>query len=237
MKQILVIEDNQRLRKSVTRALENAGYFVVETDSVQGAFARMRVERIDLILLDLTLGDESGLDILKAIRRQDHTLPIIIVSSASEVGSKLYGFSSGCDDYVTKPFHTEELLSRVRRQLELRSKLPGQMPGNIESEIEAGPFRLNVLGCKVYKGEREIGMQRKLLDMMLLFMRNPGVVISKRTLQRECWPESEHVSDNTMYVHVRRLRTLIEEDPDNPEYLQTLRGSGFVFKVPLQVPD
>lgn len=232
---ILVIEDNEPVRRYIVNALESAGFETVAAANGRSAFSSLRNDFFDLVLLDLKLPDVDGLDILKTIRRQDEDIPVVVVSSLQEVETKVLGFDIGCDDFITKPFQVPELIGRVRRLLR-RVNLAsagyspaGSEPTSIREKIEAGPFVIDLREVSVHKNGTEITMRKKLFDLLVVFVRHPGVVISKKTLYERAWGAHDEVSDNSLYVHLHQLRTLIEEDPASPRYLRTVRGVGFVF--------
>lgn len=212
--------------------LEKAGYNVTYAASGESAFSRLRYDSFDLILLDLFLGDTHGMEILKLIRRQNDALPVIIVSSCTDLDVKVNGFEIGCDDYLTKPFFAEELLSRVKRQLKRVETFKREAASErIIENIDLPPFRFNIRSCEVFKNGEPIPMRRKLFDLFLLFAQNPNQTLPKETILANCWNDSEDATTNTLYVHINQLRGLIESDQNSPRYIQTIRGVGFRFCV------
>ena len=236
MNRILVVEDNAQLRKYVHSTLERAGYLVTTAGSGEAAFSRLRYENFDLVLLDLMLGDTHGLEILRLIRRQNDSLPVIIVSTCMDVEVKVDGFEIGCDDYLTKPFYSEELLSRVKRLLKRRSAIAQAVTTSpIADTINCPPFELDIRRCQVKKHDTPIGMRRKLFDILLYLVQRQGETVSKRELLNHCWDHSDEATTNSLYVHIRQLRSLIEDSPNSPRYVNTVRGFGFRF-TPYSAP-
>lgn len=165
---ILVVEDNTQLRKYIQSTLERAGYLVTTADSGEAAYSRLRYEDFDLVLLDLMLGDTNGLEILRLIRKQDEVLPVIIVSTCLDITVKVDGFEIGCDDYLTKPFYSEELLSRVKRQMKRLSALAEPPTSTTIAEtINCPPFVLDLRQNRLEKNGAAIEIRRKLFDIML----------------------------------------------------------------------
>lgn len=225
---ILVVEDNDRLRRFIISNLTKAGYTVFEAESGKAAYTVLKEQYLDLILLDLRLGDLDGIEILKTIRRQDEDLPVIIVSSIVDQGVKLDGFEIGCDDYITKPFYIEELLGRVRRLLKRTRSHSGSNAG-ITERILSGPFTLDVKTLGVTKDGSPIPMRRKLFDLFLFFVRHPDTILSNEALFDRAWDSREGMNENSLYVHIRQLRTLIEEDPSEPRFIKTVRNAGYIY--------
>ncbi len=224
----LVVEDVEALRRFMAGAMEKAGFRTEQAATAREARAFLKDGCFDIVLLDLKLGQESGLDILKLIRRQDPGLPVIIVTSCAELNDKIAGFDSGCDDYVTKPFYSQELVSRARRLVVRSGRAPGEAITILES-IEAGPFVLDLRSSQATKEGVPLPMRKKLFDLFHILARNEGRVVAKEALLEALWERPEDSSENSLYVHIRQLRSLIEEDPDDPRHIVTARGIGFKF--------
>ncbi len=227
---ILVVEDNDRLRRYIRGTLEKVGFRVREAESGKTAYAILRSEFLDLVLLDLRLGDVDGLEILKTIRRQDEQLPVIIVSSVDDRDVKVDGFEVGCDDYVTKPFYAEELLGRVRRLLR-RARPRPEGDRIVPETIASGPFTLDVSSLSVHKNGVPIQMRKKLFELFLFFVRHPDMVLTKEALFDRAWDARDGMNENSLYVHIRQLRLLIEDDPATPHFIRTVRSAGFLYSV------
>lgn len=226
---VLIVEDNDRLRKFVRSSLEKNGYRVFEAATGAVAFSILREEYLDIVLLDLHLGDIAGIDILRTIRRQDEDLPVIIVSTIQDQDVKVGGFDIGCDDYITKPFYMQELLSRMARLLKRR-----QGPGTkaaVEERIRSGPFEIDVRGLSVKKEGTPIEMRKKLFDLFLYFVKNEETVLSNEALFSRAWEAAEEMNENSLYVHIRALRKLVEDDPAEPRYIRTVRNAGYVYSA------
>ena len=224
---ILVVEDNGRLRRFVASNLEKEGFSVLEAESGKAAFSILKNNTPDLILLDLRLGDYDGIEILKTIRRQDD-IPVIIVSSIDNQNIKLDGFDLGCDDYITKPFYIDELIARVNRLLK---RVEGRYTPRvtISERITSGPFIIDVNTQTVEKNNTPIKMRKKLFDLFLFFVKNPDIIITFDQLFDRLWTEESNFSESSLYVHIRHLRSLIEENPSKPKYIRTVKNSGYVY--------
>lgn len=225
---ILVVEDNERLRSFVAGALKKADYAVREAGDGKAAREILKKEFLNLVLLDLNLGDSNGIEILRMIRRQDEELPVIIISSDQSHNSKVDGFDVGCDDYITKPFYVDELLGRVRRILKrARPRTNGMRI--LDETIESGPFSVDVGSLAVHKNGRPIEMRKKLFELFLFFMRHPDTLLTNEALFDRAWDIREGVNVNSLYVHIRQLRELIEDDPAKPMHIVTVRGAGYMY--------
>lgn len=227
-KKILVVEDSSKLRAYIASNLNNAGYEVAEASSGQDAFDILKNGCIDLILLDLNLGDMNGMDLLKTVRRQDALLPVIIVSSITNHDSKLTGFSTGCDDYITKPFYVDELLARIQRMLD-KAAITNRPAAPLDETIHSGPFTINVGTMEVTKNGTPLILRNKLFSLFLHFLRNPGLVLSNAVLFSQVWDPSEEINENSLYVHIRQLRSIVEDNPDKPSYIKTVRNAGYRY--------
>lgn len=228
---ILIVEDNDRLRRFVSSALTKNGYKIFEAESGKAAYSVLKQNYLDLVLLDLKLGDVNGIEILKTIRRQDEKMPVIIISSVNDRNVKVDGFEIGCDDYITKPFYVDELLGRVKRLLKRTAHRVGSAVP-ISQRLISGPFEFEISSLSVYKNGTQIAMRKKLFDLFLYFVRHEGVILSNENLFNEVWDFREDLNDNSLYVHIRHLRSLIEDDPSKPLYIRTVRNAGYVYEAP-----
>ncbi len=233
LKKILVVEDSERLNDFIKVQLARNKYCVTQALNGKEAYEALKTSSFDLVILDLKLGDVDGLTILKTIRLQNKQIPVMIISSISDDHTKIEGFRIGCDDYLTKPFMSGEMLMRVRRMLE-RSELINVTPLPIQEIIESGPFKLNVGMQTVTKNDVDIPMRKKYFDILLFFVRHPNVAIPYRTLYEGIWNNSAEDSasvESSLYVNINNLRKLIE-DEGGPKVIQSVRKVGYMYSVP-----
>ena len=214
-------------------SLTREGYQVQEAESGKEAYEQLKNNLLDLVLLDLRLNDANGIDILQTIRRQDDHLPVIIVSSINDRTMKVDGFEIGCDDYITKPFYVEELLVRVKRLLKRSSNgsCSSVRGKKIEEIIESGPFSLNIHAMEIKKEGKALEMRKKLFELFLFFLQNPDTVFSNEQIHNHVWGSREEFSENSLYVHIRQLRQIIEDDPAKPRYIKTVRKAGYRYSM------
>lgn len=231
---ILVVEDSERLNNYISSQLKKENFYIVQAICGQQAYDSLKQESFDLVILDLNLGDINGLQILKTIRLQDKTLPVMIVSSLTDDETKIEGFRIGCDDYLTKPFYISELLMRIKRMLERREQLCCSSSQPIKEVILCGPFEIDSAALTVKKNNILIPMRKKYFDILLFLIQRKNSVIPYRVLYESVWgkiaPEESTLESN-LYVNIHELRILIEEDPANPKYIISSRHVGYMFSI------
>ncbi|WP_431794227.1 response regulator transcription factor [Bacillus altitudinis] len=225
---VLIIDDEKEILELIHTVLTREGIDQVLTASTaRDGLAQFHQEQPDLIILDIMLPDGEGYDICKQIRDVSH-VPIIFLSAKGEESDKIVGLAIGGDDYITKPFSPKEVAYRVKAQLRRSSYL---QPSQAEPEIKKGPFELNEQQAELTKNGAAIELTPKELMLMTYFLQHPNRVISKETLYQTVWGEDFFGSDNTVMVHIRRLREKIEHSPSTPEFLVTVKGLGYKFVV------
>lgn len=179
---------------------------------------------LDLVLLDVQLPDGNGFDFCAEIRRS-HDVPIIFLTASDQEFDIVRGLDLGGDDYITKPFRLREFLSRI--QAVLRRRTPVSR-GEDKAVLTAGNLALHVGEMRLEKENRDIPLSITEFRILSLFMSHPRSVLSKDQIIQHVWPDGvEVLDDNTVAVNIRRLREKIEDDPQNPQWIQTVRGAGY----------
>ncbi|MCY7451689.1 response regulator transcription factor [Bacillus altitudinis] len=225
---VLIIDDEKEILELIHTVLTREGIDQVLTASTaRDGLTQFHQEQPDLVILDIMLPDGEGYDICKQIRDVSH-VPIIFLSAKGEDSDKIVGLAIGGDDYITKPFSPKEVAYRVKAQLRRSSYL---QPSQAEPVIKKGPFELNEQQAELTKNGAAIELTPKELMLMTYFLQHPNRVISKETLYQTVWGEDFFGSDNTVMVHIRRLREKIEHSPSTPEFLVTVKGLGYKFVV------
>ena len=218
---ILVVDDEPTLRETLVDALESDGFRVVAAADGREALALFRAERPDLVLLDLMLPELSGIEVCRIIRAESG-VPIVMLTAKDSELDKVVGLELGADDYVTKPYSPRELVARIRAVLRR-----GTEPDLSPATLEAGPVRMDVERHVVTVGGEEQRLPLKEFELLEMFLRNPGRVLTRGQLIDRVWG-SDYVGDTkTLDVHVKRLRAKLEPDPSEPKYLVTVRGLGY----------
>ncbi len=224
---ILVVEDEESFVDALTVGLEREGFEVTTALDGQQGLTLFQEGDFDVVLLDLMLPKKSGLDVCRDIRLTS-TVPIIIVSAKSEEVDMVLMLEMGADDYVTKPYRLRELVARIRAVLRRR-----QDHGTLEADdvITLGNIRLDIDARRCFVDNEEIKLRKKEFALLRLLLENPGRVLTREVLIDRVWG-SDYVGDTkTLDVHIKRLRTLIEDEPKNPSHISTVRGVGYRYEV------
>lgn len=221
---ILLVEDDARVASFIRRGLREEHYAVdVAGDGEQALFMAQSAD-YDLIILDLLLPKRSGLDVLRALRADRVTLPILILTAKDEVGDKVAGLDAGADDYLTKPFKFDELLARIRALLRRRGDL-------IPTVLEAGNLEMDTLRRRVARGGKEIVLTSREFSLLEFLLRHLNQVVTRTMLAENVWEHDFDPLSNVIDVHIARLRRKIDEG-FSPKLLKTVRGTGYVLGLP-----
>jgi two-component system response regulator RegX3 len=225
---VLVVEDEESFVDALEVGLEREGFEVSVARDGADALRLFPETRPDVVLLDLMLPKVSGLDVCRTIRTSSD-VPIIIVSAKGEEVDMVLMLEIGADDYVTKPYRLRELVARIRAVLRRREVHDS---GLDEPEvIEVGPVRLDVEARRCFVHDDEVRLRKKEFALLRLLMENAGRVLTREVLIDRVWG-SDYVGDTkTLDVHVKRLRSLVEEDPKSPVHITTVRGVGYRFEA------
>lgn len=226
MNRILLVEDDLSLIDGLEFSLQKNGFQVEVARTVRDALSFIQMQKYDLLLLDLTLPDGSGFEICKRVRRTSD-VPIIFLTASDEEVNIVMGLDMGGDDYITKPFKLNELLSRINALLR-RAGLSAAAP----LELKSNGLAVSLPEGRVFKGAAEIELTAAEYRLLCLLMQNPNMVLTREVIFNRLWDSSgSFIDDNTLSVYVRRLRSKIEDDPENPQFLLTLRRLGYKWNV------
>jgi two-component system, OmpR family, response regulator RegX3 len=221
MTRVLVVEDEESYSDALAYMLRKEGFEVAIAADGNAALVEFERNGADIVLLDLMLPGIPGTEVCRQIR-QTSSVPVIMVSAKDDEVDKVVGLELGADDYVTKPYSPRELVARIRAVLRR-----GHEPDLAPPTLEAGPVRMDVERHVVTVGGEAQRLPLKEFELLELFLRNPGRVLTRGQLIDRVWG-SDYVGDTkTLDVHVKRLRAKIEPDPGEPKYLITVRGLGY----------
>ena len=219
MPRILLVEDDEQLAKFLMRFLNSEGY---QTDYANGQRDALRLfdeNAYDCILLDISLKDGNGYSVCAAVKAAGDT-PVIFITASADEACTVAGFEIGADDYIGKPFGTRELLARMKNVMR-RAKKSSPL-------LRCGNVTIDPIKGIVYKSGSEIAMSALEYRLLLVFISNKNQMLSRDRLAEELWSlTKEFVSDNTLSVYIRRLREKIEDDPQEPHLIITVRGLGY----------
>ena len=229
MSRLLIIEDEEAIAELEKDYLELSGFDVeIENDGRQG-LDRALDENFDLYILDLMLPGVDGFEICKQIRRKKNT-PILMVSAKKDDIDKIRGLGLGADDYITKPFSPSELVARVKAHLARYDRLINStLPEN--EVIEVRNLKIDKSARRVYVGGIEKQFTTKEFDLLAFLAQNPNHVFTKEELFKKIWDMDSIGDIATVTVHIKKIREKIEYDTSNPQYIETIWGVGYRFKV------
>lgn len=229
MSKILIIEDEEAIAELEKDYLELSDFeVVIENDGSKG-LERALNEEYDLFILDLMLPGADGFEICKDIRKAKNT-PIIMVSAKKDDIDKIRGLGLGADDYMTKPFSPSELVARVKAHLARYERLIGTNP-NTNEVIEIRGLKIDKTARRVYINGEEKAFTTKEFDLLTFLAQNPNHVFTKEELFRKIWDMDSIGDIATVTVHIKKIREKIEMDTSNPQYIETIWGVGYRFKV------
>jgi phosphate regulon transcriptional regulator PhoB len=223
---ILVVDDEADLVELVSYNLNKEGFTVDSASGGEAALTKMRKDKYDLVILDLMLPGIQGIELCRILRNDPKTagLPIIMLTAKGEEVDRILGLEMGADDYITKPFSPRELVARVRAVLRRSTEKP--LTEKIlkigELEIDRERYTVSIKGKPIKLSATEF-------KLLLFLAERKGKVFSRGQLLDAIWRDEAFVEPRTVDVHIRRLRSHIEEDPANPRYIKTMRGIGYLF--------
>src|SRR5215471_14114195 len=225
---ILLVDDEEAVRKVLTFPLERDGYQVVQAADGEEALARFGDQPVDLVVLDIMLPKLDGLEVCKQLRSRS-SVPIIMLTARDDELDKVVGLELGADDYITKPFSIREFRSRVRALLR-RAKLPPYQGDDGDEIISSNGLKIDVGRRTVELEGRSVQLTYVEFELLRTMAAHPGRVFSRKMLLEELWGGSDYREPRTIDVHVRHLREKLERDPSEPEYIHTVRGVGYRFR-------
>ncbi len=226
MARVLVVDDEEDLLELVAYNLETSGFHADRAATGRKALELAERYPPDLVLLDVMLPDLQGFEVLRLLRTREKTrrVPVILLTAKTEEADKLVGFELGADDYITKPFSPRELLARVRAVLKRASGDEGGRP-----RVRFGDLELDLDAHRVFLAGDEVVLAPQEYRLLAFLATHPNRVYTRDELLSRAWDPEVYVDPRTVDVHVRRLRSRVEPDPDGPRRIETVRGSGYRF--------
>ena len=238
---ILIVEDEPSLREIMYRALVQEHYVVETAATYADADAKVAGYSYDCILLDIMLPDGNGLRLLEHIKELRKRENVIIISARNSLEDKGLGLEQGADDYLPKPFHTAELLARIRARFRIAKPAAedgatgGASGGNANvNHLERGPIVIDRLEHTATKDGKDLNLTPMEFELLFMLAAAAGEAISRSSLLKNVWGYENSGDTRLINVHVQRLRAKVEDDPENPQIVQTVRGIGYKFVTPEQ---
>lgn len=214
---ILIIEDDNTIRSGLKYCLEAEGYEIEESSTANESLKK--INSSDLILLDVNLPDKSGFELLPEIKKIKN-VPIIFLTANDLETSIVMGLDMGADDYITKPFRTRELISRIKNVLRRSTQ--------IQDKINIKNITIDLQQAKVFKNNQDLGLTAIEYKILLILAINRNQILSREKILANIWDvNEEYVYDNTLTVYIKRIREKIEDNPSNPQIIETIRSQGY----------
>lgn len=218
---LLLVEDDSTILEGLKFCLERENFEVEKSSTGCDALKIISETKIDLILLDINLPDCNGIDLYKKIKKEKD-IPTIFLTANDLETTIVEALDTGADDYITKPFKTRELISRVNSVLRRVNK------NEVQNIIEIKNIKVNLKEATVYKDTEKIFLTALEYKILLILFMHPGRVFTRESILAEIWDtEEEYVNDNTLTVYIKRIREKLEDDPTNPKIILTVRGLGY----------
>ena len=227
-KNILIVDDDKDIIDLLKLFLEMENFFVVEASNGEVALKCLEENHIDLAIVDIMMPKMDGYQLIKKIR-ETLQFPILILSAKSQEVDKIIGLGIGADDFITKPFSALEIIARVQAHLRRSYEFNDKAVEDKEKQIHMGDLVLDHHSCTLYKSSETITLSATEYKILTLFMKEPGRIFTKKQIFESVWSDYYCADDNTIMVHISRLREKLEDSPKNPVYIKTIRGLGYRF--------
>jgi DNA-binding response OmpR family regulator len=224
---ILIIEDELPMRRALADCLESEGYRVLTAENGATGLDRAVRENPDLILLDVMMPKLDGFAMCGELRRLEKRMPVLMLTAKGMVMDRVHGLDAGADDYLVKPFSTDELLARVRALLRRVSK-----PGEAIDTLELDTVRVDFVQQRAWRGKTELHLTAKEFAALRLLAESHGEPVSRQRFLDIVWGYAAFPTTRTVDNHIASLRSKVEKDPDNPRFIKTVHGTGYRLELP-----
>lgn len=228
-RRILIADDDDDIAEIIATYLKREGHLVVRAADGLAALEQGRLGGWSLILLDVMMPKLDGFEVCRRLRAESVDVPILFLTARGEEIDQVLGLGLGADDYIVKPFSGAALTARVKANIRRYQELKGATPGAPDELLRFPGLEIDLAACTVLAGGRPASLTAKEFELLRFFAANKGRVLTKDQLFRNVWGEEYLADDNTVMVHIRRLREKIEPDPASPTYIITVRGLGYRF--------
>lgn len=228
MERILVVDDEHDIAELISIYLKDEGFSVVKAENARDALAKLEQEEFHLLILDIMMPGIDGLELCRLVRR-DKDIPIIFLSAKGQETDKITGLITGADDYITKPFSMPELTARVQAQLRRYLRLNSSRPAAMD-ELAFGALSIFPRSRRVTLDGKEVHLTPLEFSILNLLATNPGQIFSAEEIFSKVWQEKYFNANNTVMVHIRKIREKIEANPKKPMYIRTVWGVGYIME-------
>ena len=229
---ILVVDDDSRLRDLLQRYLSEQDYHVEVAADGAAMDRALAGQRFDALVLDLMLPGEDGLALCRRLQTTEPDLPILMLTAKGDEIDRIIGLEMGADDYLPKPFNPRELLARLRALLRRRARMPPNAPVVDGETLTFGQFTLRLASRELYRGDERLPLTGGEFAVLKVLITHPRRALTRDQIMEMARGREHEAFDRAIDVQISRLRKLIEDDPTQPRFIQTVRGHGYVF-----VPD
>ncbi len=225
---ILIADDELEILKLLQKYLEKEGYIVDTVTDGESAIIKFKENEYHMVILDIMMPKLDGIEVCRRLRNETN-VPIIMLTAKDDEIDKVLGLRIGADDYLTKPFGIKELMARIDAHLRRYLVLSGKLKASKENTIHYGGLKIDFNSYMVYYQNEPIHLTAKEFELLKFFISNPNQVFTKAQIFRQVWGDDYIEDDNTVMVHIRRLRKKIEVKPATPQFIQTVWGIGYKF--------
>ena len=230
MKRVLIVEDDRLIAELERDYLEADGFAIqIAANGLEGLEFAGKAD-FDLVLLDVMLPGMNGFDVLRALRAASN-VPVLLVTARKEDVDKIRGLGLGADDYIVKPFSPPELVARVKAHIAIHERLSAHESSVVDECMQFGELKILLGSHQVFLGDKPLTLTNKEFELLKYMAVNPGIVLSKELLFDRVWGMDAMGDTATITVHISRLREKIEKDPANPQYIETVWGAGYRFRI------
>jgi two-component system phosphate regulon response regulator OmpR len=229
---VFLVDDDAVVRETTSEYLQMRGFVVTALPSAHAMQERLRSERPQLVVLDVMMPELDGISALRALRASGDDLPVILLTARNEVIDRVLGLEFGADDYIGKPFDPGELAARIRTVIRRRSAANATGAPERRDSFRFGPYELDFRSRELYRNDERIPLRSSEFAFLKLFVNHEMTILSREWIIERIYGETGRYRNRSLDVAIWRLRRLIEIDPSEPRYLQTVWGHGYVF-----VPD
>jgi len=227
---LLVVDDDRRLRERLQKYLRQEGFLVTVADSASTVRILLEMFDVDLIIMDIMMPDVDGITLTEDLRRNNDTTPVIMLTARNERHQRIMGYDAGADDYMSKPFDPEELVKRIKAVLR---RIPATTSEDKSLEaVMLGGFRFDIPSGKLWDGEKLVKLTATQSEILRILAAKPREAVSRSRLKTDAGNSGQEISDRAIDVRISRLRQKLNEDPQFPRYLKTVRGVGYML-----IPD